>query len=181
MKILILFLTFGIVEVRGSSENWVPAFLNEVVIQTEEAGYKFTVKLDKQKKLNSISGLWNGVAFSIPEGELLGISDVILRHAGVRVDSPVPGGKQDLVMLVLLYGRTSTIDGNGETIYVPNIVRFHFRRGIYHSFEKAEAAGDNKDKWLFTSKEVDKEKTSSGFKNGKFNPYLNVDEYQDYP
>lgn len=176
------FLFFVIVShVSASSEEWVPYIFKDILIKTNEAGYEFSVKLDDDQNLASISGIWNGLAFAVPTEEISGLSKVFLRHAGVKVDSTVVEGPKDRVILVLMYGGSIQTDKGGVERDVPNVIRLHFYKGKYYMYEKSESLGDNSGEWNSFTKEVGKKESSLGNQKGHLNPYLSQDDYCNYP
>ncbi len=123
---------------------------------------------------------------NVPPEEIVGLSKVFLRHAGVKVKSPVTDGEQDKVMLVLMYG--GTVQGgrigegaNSEEIVTPDVIRLFFSNGKYYMYEKAESQGDYSAKWNMSTKMAGKKERSAGFFEGKMNPYLIDREILNYP
>ena len=163
---------FTILQVFGSAETGVPSICKKITLETEEAGYTFTVEVDSKRNLKRISGMWDSKAFSIPPEELKGVSEAVLENTMVMVDSSMPQGKQKGVHLTLVYGYTEQFNSQKKRrVLVPNIIKLYFESGKYLFWEKSESAGDNTGKWHFTLKELGKKEESQGDASGAYNPY----------
>jgi hypothetical protein len=166
-----------ILQVFGGGEGWVPSICKSITLETEEAGYSFTIEGDSKRSLKKVSGTWGSASFEVPEDELKGISGVVLSDSGIKVNSSVSGGKQKSVFLVLIYSYSEQLDPKkGTRILVPNVVKFHFTEGKYQYWEKAESKGDVTGGWNLITKARGEQEKSRGSTTGTYNPFIAEDD-----
>ena len=177
---------------RASGEGSVGARIAGVEIEAAEAGYRFSVKMDKEDALELIEVDWADKKFSFNKKDFGQIDQVYVKGFWMVAPTTYSKGKQDTVILVLPYNvEPVESDTDNTTRYQYDVVRLHFINGELKLWQKATAIKDREGQWQLSSKEfvisnvvdgVDKVDANGvhddGEESGQDNPYS--DGYKVY-
>lgn len=137
--------------VAASGEGGVTAEIKQIVIEAAEAGYKFTLSTDDKNSLRSIKVEWGGKVFEFGKETFGRLDSPDFREYHFKAPTPNSMGKQDHVIMILPYNRSSA--GEGDESYDQwDVVRLHFNKGDLFIWEKAEAVEGKPGEWKLTSK-----------------------------
>ena len=177
----------------ASGEGGIAARIASCKIDAAEAGYRFSVKMDKDDALELIEVDWAGKKFSFNKKDFGQIERVYVRGFRMVAPTEYSTGKQDAVIMVLPYNlKQVESDKDKTTRYQYDVVRLYFDNGKLSVWQKAEAIEGRPGKWKLTDKGeiishvvdgVDKVDTTgvhdNGEESGKDNPYLELKFYED--
>lgn len=177
----------------ASGEGGIAARIESVVIDASEAGYRFSVKMDKDDTLELIDVEWAGKKFSFNKKDFGQIGHVFIRGIKMVAPTEFSTGKQDSVIVVLPYNKERMESADGKsTHYQIDVVRLHFHKGELTIWEKAEAIEGKPGKWKLTNKgeitshvkdgveRVDADGVhDNGEHSGTENPYARITVYED--